>query len=239
MNLKGLKGWLVLGCSLVAVIVLVGLLFTSQLSADSKSQTVVKDGGEWQYHIEAEANNTANLSISYDTGSVTALKSHVIANKALAVKLEANNLKQVEALITFNHPLSLDEFTRLVEDRKLSVKSYIIRMATPSGERSVLGGVPEGNVMLPQAKFESQKAFIQQHSPGAEFKGFIDATVTFNISDFNVLQSSKGVFLVDVTATVAKQELKQSMSKLSSDNIAVDMPHPYPYLEDLGLENFQ
>lgn len=188
---------------------------------------------------QQEQGSSATIAISYEHTTLAGLRAFKQANLELAKQLRSTGTHSYEALVTFNRPLSLNEFTDLVAKNNLSAKTYTLRMIAPDGQRWTIFGAPEGGVLVPEERLNTQKGFILEHAQGAAFSGVVDVELSLDASQYDTLQNLEGVFLVDVTRTLAKQDTMQSMVGVAERSIYVDAPHPYWFMEDIGLDNFR
>jgi len=209
------------------------------IQTGTTNKPIIKDHGSWKSAVTPNGSTGANVFVAYDHTSIKGLQDFATMNVGLAQSLSVAGTQRLEALVTFNRPLSVAEFQQLVTEHGLIVSAYTMRMRTPSGERWTISGGPIDNVLVPQAKLNNAEQFVLQNRPEATFEGFVDAEVSLSTSEYNSLASGSGVFLVDVTRTLARQEAMQLLPGVSSDHIVVDSSHPYWFMEDLGLQNFR
>jgi len=198
-----------------------------------------RDLGTWQYQVSQERPGTAQVSIGYDHSSVGGLKGFVKTNAALAEQFYRAGTSRFEALVTFNRPLTLIEFSQLVDQYHLNVQGYTMRMQTPNGERWTITGGPANGVLVPQEKLEFEKQFIHTRAPNASFAGVVDVAASFTAEHYTGLQAASGVFLVDITRTLARQEAARAAPEVPVQSILINESQPYSFMEDLGLEKFR
>lgn len=217
------------------------LHFNSVASAAEaqKVKPVEKDFGSWSYQANESGANDVEAAIHYDKKSTQSLKAFVKTNKDLAKQLKSNNTQRLESLVTFKRALSVEEFTRLVAEQNLTVHSYILRMVTPAGLRITITGTPDTSALVPEDKLNREKANVLQRYPGTTLQGVVDAEISFDVKQYDALQAHNEVFLVDVTKTFVRQELNQLFPNADPKRVYVDVEHPYWFMEDLGLRNFQ
>ena len=206
---------------------------------DPRPPKLEKSFGNWKYAVFQNNDDDAEISIGYDHRSVQSLKAFAQTNKDLAKQLQARGTTTFEALITFSRPLSLEEFNAMVRKHNLSVNTYTIRMITPNGHRWTITGSPEGGVLVPEQRLKTAKTFALTHSPDAIFAGIVDVEASFNTTQLESLHATPGIFLVDLTRTLVKQEVRQAFTKVQEAKLAVNGVHPYWFMEDLNLSNFR
>lgn len=198
-----------------------------------------KDNGTWQYVTTASESGQIQVAIGHDSSSVQALKAFAQANRDLAKPLVTPGAK-LDALITFNRPFTIDDFKKFVTDNQLSVSGYTLRATAPDGHRWTIGGTPRGGDLVPQDLLDKQFAYTVAHAPGAGLNGVVDVTVSFDAAQFGNVQATQGVFLVDITRTVAVAESRLVAPQVvGTAKVLVDEAHPYWALEDLGPQNFR
>lgn len=198
-----------------------------------------KNHGTWVHTTSQTGSNSAQVSIAFDHTSVQALKAFAQSNTDIAKTLNIPGTT-LDARITFNHPLSVDEFKKFVADNGLNVSGYSIRVTAPDGTRWTIVGTPTGSDLVSQSHLNNYVAGVQQQAPNATLNGVIDVTASFSAPRYTALQAVPGVFLIDVSRTVAKQEAIAALpATFDPKKLTIDEGPVYWYMENLGLQNFR
>lgn len=232
-----------LGLVLIAGMVAGLVLFNSSSSsqASTKQKSLVKSYNGWSYraNVVPDAPNTIDVNINYDNNSVLSLKSFIQSNKELEKALKQNGKTVYSGLITFNQPVSVDEFNKFAAKNKLKLGAITLRVLASNGERWTMFGTSEDGGTISSIKVAENLANLQERDKQAVLGGIIDAEVEFAASQYQELYLFKSVFLVDITPTLAKQEVVTDMLNGDKYKITFNLVHPYWSMEDLGVKHFQ
>lgn len=212
---------------------------TAGASAPTSPQPDARDFGAWRYMVNAEGTDSATVTVAYDKQSVGGLRAFAVANAALARQLQASGVTRADVVVTFKRPLSLDEFANLAADHGLKVGNYTLRMTAANGQRWTVGGAPVDRELIPRSFLDREIAFVRSKAPEATLDGVVDATISLDMAQYAKLHAVPDVFLIDVTAAVVLQELRQRNSRLEERKLTVDASRPYWFMENQGLANFR
>lgn len=230
---------LVLIAGMVAGLVLFNSSSLSQASTKQKSLVKSYDGWSYRANVVPDAANTIDVNIKYDNNSVLSLKSFVQSTKALEKNLKQNGKTIYAGLITFNQPVSVDEFNKFAAKNKLKLGAITLRVLASNGERWTMFGTSEDGVTVSTSKVTESLANLQERDKQAILGGIVDAEVEFAASQYQDLYLFKSVFLVDITPTLAGQEVVTDMLNGDKYKLSFNLVHPYWNMEDLGIKHFQ
>ena len=189
--------------------------------------TTVRDAGAWKL-IYATYDGQPAAEVQYDARTREGILAYRDAVRQLGANAFAHH-DQVPALVTFNHPLSTEEFAALIHDSGATAKSYRYRTVDASGVRGTMGFAPgqNGEISGPDNPTATSGAPYNVH-------GVFDAEVVIDADAYARLSQDANVFLTDVMRAVADDTLRQQgLAAPSLDDISLTAP--YWTMEDTGL----
>ena len=146
--------------------------------------------------------------------------------------------------VTFRRVLSIEEFKDFVAQYGLDVKHYTIRAYGEKGDRITIEGGPQDGVIVP-AMYDRVIESVQVHENGkAQIGGVFDVKALVQSSAYRKLLVDSRVFIVDVTATLAYQELvSRKITSMTwaeyANRVQLGMTYgPFWNMEKLGLDKF-
>jgi len=155
-------------------------------------------------------------------------KEKVVTEKHKAALEAAKRIGKKEnfVTITFNRPLSLEEFAQFVSETGIKVRFYEARAIDHQGLRGTMGFSPQNGKLLPdEIDFSLMLSDPDYPNKKRKFLGIIDVVGYLDVEKFAQVQSDPRVFLVD-----------NSCDELFVHNPKHKyMPSFYWKLEDLGL----
>lgn len=208
----GLLGWLVWTDNIVGAF----------LNSDSpEAQGIVPvyleslaDGRiQFGYGIELPTRSAAAM-VEYDYQTIAGINEYVALNQShLERLLEAAGEEDALAVrVTFNQPLSQEEFTAFVEQYRLTVNSYVIWIENDDGTTTTIQGGPSDTELIPAERFNYVLTDVQSRG-GLESPGWVEVDGTVVVTELKFLSGDTRVFLVDIMAAVIQQQFTDSVMK--------------------------
>ncbi|ACX52192.1 hypothetical protein Adeg_1064 [Ammonifex degensii KC4] len=147
-------------------------------------------------------------------------------HKAALEAAKRGGKKENFVTITFNRPLSLEEFARFVNETGLKVRFYEARVIDHQGLRGTMFfSVQNGKLLPDETDFSLMLSDSDYPNKKKKFLGIIDVIGYLDVEKFTQVQSDPRVFLVD-----------NSCDELFVHNPKHKyMPSLYWKLEDFGL----
>lgn len=124
----------------------------------------------------------------------------------------------IEVVLTFNKPLSVQKLKQLVNKYKIDVSSYEIKAADKDGAWTTVGGTPDKQELFPQKRYNGVTK-----NRDLKFSGFTSLVGTVNKQKLASLEKDQDIFLADVS-----KEYVKSLNSLSaqSENTNIDIQVP-------------
>jgi hypothetical protein len=194
-------------------------------------QLADEDFDGWRYAAYREEKNVV-LQITLEDTSPEGLESFRAVNRQMARDL----VRQQEILkvsVVLNQPLSLAEFTELVEKYGLHVYGFQVRIIDGRGDRVTLFGSSDGDQLVRKDLLQTMLERVQDQTGDATLLGVTTIDAELSPSGYDVLSKEQVVFLVDLTPGFAEYHMqKQRASLLEADDFVTISAYPvYWYLE--------
>lgn len=144
--------------------------------------------------------NEVNSMVEYDTSSLAGLNKFRQFNTQILEQIIENKEKEIiPAKITFNAPLTQEEFTSFVKNYGIEVSHYIIYMKEPDGKIATIQGSPaEGELIPTQFLNVATQSIAQEYNQSAQFLGWVEVNGSIPAEQALTLSQDKTVFMVDV-----------------------------------------
>lgn len=223
------------------VVVLLGLISLPPNPPAAMARSPIADVrlDGFRYIVNQDDVGDFFVFVEWDWHSVAGLKAYAAESRRQGDFLLRQGVNQFYVLVAFNHPLSVEKFTRLVADVDMQVKSYRIRVIDGQGMRATIGGSPIGGELVPAWRLQDTLQRMAEVSGGqTKFVGFYEVEGVVSGECYKKLLAHPRVFLVDVLVTLARRILQQRGWKVRLDKIQWTGGSPYWDMEDLGLEHF-
>jgi len=225
---------------LLSIAVSTGILVlrTARVSGQSVLLDETLDG--FRYVINQDDVGSYFVYVFYDRDSVAGLKAYAAESRKQGERLIRQGVDRLYVEVTFNAPLSIAEFTRLVSETGMEVVHYNMQAIDGRGDRVGIQGGPSAGDLVPADTLEKVLKGIESQAGGqAEFQGFTGVAGMVTQTGYQKLLAHPKVFLVDVTVNLAYQFLKSRGRDVNLHDISLLTPPPFWFMEKIGLGNFQ
>lgn len=199
--------------------------------APERARLVDEDFEGWRYTAYREGKNVA-LEITLEDASSAGLEAFRTVNQQMARDL-IRQQRMLKVSVVLNQPLSLAEFTELVEKYGLQVQGFQMRVIDGQGDRVTLFGGPDGDRLVHENFIQTMLEWIQDQTGEARLLGVTTMDVELPSSSYDSLSADLAVFLVDVTPAFAEHHMRHQHASLVEANDSVTaVAYPvYWYLE--------
>jgi len=223
------------------VVVLLGLISFSLNHPTAMARSPIADVrlDGFRYIVNQDDVGDFFVHVEWNQRSVAGLKAYAAESRRQGEFLLRQGVDQFYVLVVFNHPLSVEEFTRLVADADMQVKRYSIDVIDGQGMRATIGGSPIGGELVPAWMLQDALQRMAEVSGGqTKFVGFYEVEGIVSGEGYKKLLAHPRVFLVDVSVTLAHRILRERGWKVRLDKIQRTGGSPYWDMENFGLEHF-
>lgn len=200
-------------------------------SEDERIQLADEDFDGWRYAAYREGKNVV-LQITLEDTSLEGLEAFRAVNRQMARDL-VRQQEMLKVSVVLNQPLSLAEFTELVEKYGLHVYGFQVRVIDGRGDRVTLFGSSDGDQLVREDLLQTMLERVQDQTGEATLLGVTTIDAELSPSGYDVLSKEQVVFLVDLTPGFAEYHIqKQRASLLEADDFVTIAAYPvYWYLE--------
>ncbi|MDY7040070.1 MAG: response regulator transcription factor [Chloroflexota bacterium] len=178
--------------------------------------------------VIVEAVRAAGRGVASPAG----LEAFRTANWQMAHDL-AKQQRSLDVTVVLNQPLSVDEFTELVDKYGLQVYGFQMRVIDGHGDRVTLFSSPDSDQLVPEYSLVSMLGRVQDQTGEAKFLGVTTIDAGLSSSNFDILSADPAVFLMDVTPGFAEHHMRQQHASLleAGDFVTTSAYPVYWYLE--------
>lgn len=176
--------------------------------------------------------------VDYAHKSAQSLRDYVNVNKSLTAKLRRSGTRELSAVITFKRPLPVIDFRNWVSRYPLQISRFTMRVIASDGSRVTVGGVTEDGRLVDEAHLNRILDIVARHG-ATDVRGIMSAEAVIPTSVYDQLVERPEVFLVDVTRSAVLEATAKVAPKSKLEPASILVPPTFPYMEDLGLRNFQ
>ncbi|MBF6613318.1 MAG: hypothetical protein IVW55_09340 [Chloroflexi bacterium] len=216
-----------------------------------------RDFGTWKYAATSNDIEGLHATINYDRDTIAGIKAYAAANKALllakvylGVDVEkvikayaaANKALLPEVIkgggvadvaVTFVYPMPADWFRTWAKTNSLQVTQALLRTGAPGSDGGTVGVGGTQDDPLPQSSIDNLLGGFFSNNVYGVF-GLYGRVDTAKLGS---LGSDPHVFLVDVTPTYVRRDIRAS----GITNAMQEVPRvelPFAPMERMGLQNF-
>ena len=237
---RPLSARLLIAGFLLVVAVSIGLLVLRLAKVSGQSVLLDETLDGFRYVVNQDDVGSYFVYVFYDGNSVAGLKAYAAESRKQGERLIRQGVDRLYVEVTFNAPLSIAEFTRLVSETGMEVAHYNMRAIDGRGDRVGIQGSPRaGNLVPADTLGEVLKGIESQAGGQVEFQGFTGVAGMVTRTGYQKLLTHPRVFLVDVTVNLAYQFLRSRGRDVDLRDISLLSPPPFWFMEKMGLENFQ
>ncbi|HEX8220418.1 MAG TPA: hypothetical protein VF914_14575 [Chloroflexia bacterium] len=187
----------------------------------------------FRYTIFTANDDSAYVQVQFDLTTADGINGYKRGASAVSNLYAASHLNQpVRVDLTFNHPISLEEFESFSGKYGLDPQDFGIRVMA-GNERWTISGLAEKGVIDREA-VQRQLTSIEATTKSAEFLGVVYAHAEVPGNLYRKLAADPSVFLADA---VQPYLIEQAVALKPSVAEAVDYycPNVYWAMENLGL----
>ncbi|MFW6135949.1 MAG: hypothetical protein ACOC7N_03915, partial [Chloroflexota bacterium] len=177
---------------------------------------------------------TTRAGVTYSMRTPEGIRGYVEANERLVAEVFANPKRWVPVEITFDRPVGLDAFRALVAQANMRVDRYELRGFEADGRTVSVGGGPADGVLIPEKRLQEFADRAARRSRAYELAGVYLVVGEIDKAGYEVLSADDDVFLIDVTKSVAREEIARATDRTIPAN-QINVISPYVALEHLGL----
>lgn len=226
--------WLI-GAALLLLAFLAPLgVGATQQAAPSAPEHYGREYGSWRYTIgRVAAHGRLDGTVSYDIATAEGVLAFARANRALAEQL-AGVGGSAEVQVTFGVPLTPEAFRAWAQGVGLTVQEADIRTYDAQGAPSTIGIFVRGDDPLPLDVLERQRAAVSAKGGPLTVGGVTNARGTVDTARLRAIAADPTVFLVDVTTTAVRRDLRDRGVADAPSAIIVTQP-AYWQVETFGL----
>lgn len=175
---------------------------------------------QYGYGIELPTRFAGGM-VEYDYQTVKGINDYVLFNQQQLNRLvqAGNESGNLMVRITFNQPLSQDDFIAFVEQYNLSVRSYIIWIENKDGTTTTIEGSPAPNDDASSATelvpAETLKRVIEdvRLRGGEESYHWVEVDGNLSLENAQEVAKDSRVFLVDVMESVIQEQFTDTVMK--------------------------
>ncbi|MCL4489710.1 MAG: hypothetical protein M1570_16520 [Chloroflexi bacterium] len=225
------------GLAVFALMVTIGL---SHVMAEPPSPELVVDQQfqTWGYKVWVEQDGYTSAEVSYKQDNVEDLRGHANLNKALAQQLRAKGTKEFRAIVTFRHPVLLNEFRTWAAQNRIAIDAFTLRVLAEDGSRVTLGAVPSGGQLVDEPHLNRVVDLVAKRG-ASDLKGVFSVEGVIRSADYEGIAASRTVFMVDITKSAVLSQVSEMGRGLLLKPSAIRVFPTFPRMEDLGIQNFQ
>ncbi|MDY7079189.1 MAG: hypothetical protein SXV54_19925 [Chloroflexota bacterium] len=164
----------------------------------------------YAYEVVVSPHFEVDVSVMTNLRSAEDLQSYRTKVQEIATQLKANGVDKALVVLTFKRPVSPAEFRNLIKKYNLSVEAFEARAVNDRGEKTTVGGVPEGEDVFPQDIFEVAAAWS---SDDTRLVGITSFEGMVNLDEYERLSNDPLCFLADVLPAQVIAEAKQLIAE--------------------------
>lgn len=224
--------------TLLAVMVLTAyavLWFATNTGMAQAAQLAAKQFNSFSYTISSSTDSQASINVKYNTQSVANLNAYKSEAAQISSQYAVAHSGKIFVVdITFNRPLTIDEYQKFVTSYNLTAVDFAIRTVTTSGQRGTISGSLENSQTISAEEVNSILNTVQKHN-SVKMLGVISSQVKINGNKYKALATDNNVYLVNALRSYLTDEATRLKPSLKASQISYYNPDPYWYLENFGL----
>lgn len=191
-----------------------------------------RDFGAWKYAATSNDIEGLHATINYDRNTKAGIKAYAAANRALLPDVIKGG-GTADVAVTFVYPVPIEWFRTWAKTNGLQVTQALLRTGAPGSAGGTVGVGGKQDDPLPQSSIDNVLGgFFSNNIYGVfGLYGKVDAT------KLGALGSDPHVFLVDVTPTYVRRDIRASgITSAMQEVPRVELP--FAQMERLGLQDF-